>query len=481
MVDAKDLLANLPITGLTADSRDVRPGYLFAALPGSQVDGVAFIPQALDKGAIAVLAPPSVTEADLGGRAALIRDENPRRRFARLAARYFDRQPSVMVGVTGTNGKSSVVTFARQLWAHAGLKAASIGTLGIEGPGYEGGGGLTSPEPAALHAALAEMAGKGIDHAAIEVSSHGLDQHRVDGVRFQATAFTNLSRDHLDYHKTMEAYRAAKFRLFDELLPETGVAVLNAGSEEYPALADLCRGRGLSALSYGIRAGDIHCPKAETMGDGFELELSIHGERHKADLPLPGAFQVENILAALGLYVSTGGRAGIACENLSRLTGVRGRLQLAARTRHGARVYVDYAHTPGAMETVLKALRPHVSGRLCIVFGAGGDRDPGKRPMMGAVAKDFADFAIVTDDNPRTEEPAEIRRQVMAACPDAVDIGDRRLAIWEAMKQLKSGDVLVVAGKGHEPGQSIGGKVLPFDDVSEVEAALTDLERGGAA
>lgn len=480
-MEARDLFASLPIKGLTADSRDVRPGYLFAALPGSKLDGSRFIPQALDNGAIAVLASPDVPESALEGRAVLIRDENPRRRFSRLAARFHGAQPDVVVGVTGTNGKSSVVSFLRQLWELSGARATSIGTLGIEGPGYQGGGGLTSPEPSSLHAALAEMSRAGVSRTAMEVSSHGLAQHRVDGVRFMAGAFTNLTRDHLDYHGSIEAYRDAKFRLFREVLPEGAGAVLNAGSEEFTSLSEIARERDLRPVSYGIRAGDIHCTKAETLGDGFALELSVHGESYAADLPLPGRFQLENILAAIGLFVVTGGRAEIACENLSRLSGVRGRLELAARMRNGARVYVDYAHTPDALESVLSALRPHVGGRLGVVFGCGGDRDPGKRPMMGKIAQDLADVPIVTDDNPRTEEPSAIRDQIMVGSPNALNIGDRRLAIWEAMKGLKPGDVLVVAGKGHETGQIVGERVLPFDDAEEVAAACADLERGGAA
>lgn len=477
-MEAEDTLPNLPIAGLTADSRDVRSGYLFAAIPGTSADGADFISDALDKGAIAILAPPSVSSVSVGARATLITDSNPRRRLARMAARFYGDQPNDIVAVTGTNGKSSVASFTRQLWRLGGSAAASIGTLGIEGPGYDGGPGLTSPDPVSLHATLREMSGRGIDRVAIEASSHGLDQFRLDGVKFSAAAFTNLTRDHLDYHGDFESYRAAKFRLFEDLVPSGAVAVLNAESGEFDRLNSICKDRGLTVHSYGIERGDIHCLKAEASDDGFALSMSVFGRTLNADLPLPGRFQLENALAALGLFVATGGQAETASENFSRLVGVRGRLHMAARLGSGARVYVDYAHTPDALEAVLRSVRPHVAGRLVVIFGCGGDRDPGKRPMMGRVVQELADTAIVTDDNPRSEEPAKIRAAALAACPDAQDIGDRKQAIWEGMRGLKGGDVLIVAGKGHEPGQIVGDEVLPFDDIEEVASAAAALESG---
>ncbi len=475
-------LPNLPLTGLTADSRQVRPGYLFAAIPGTKVDGARFAREAVAAGAIAVLAPPGALDAaDLGPEVTLVTDANPRRRLAKMAARFYRPQPKLCVGVTGTNGKTSVASFTRQIWAANGNRAASVGTLGIQGPGYPGGAGLTTPDPVDLHRQLSEMARGRIDHVAMECSSHGLDQYRLDGVAFAAAAFTNLSRDHLDYHADMAAYRAAKFRLFEELLPRGGAAVVNSRAQEFDALANIAGERGLELVSYGLEAGRIRCTRIVPRGGGFDMTLDVLGESYEVDFPLPGRFQIENALAALGLTLATGSQARSVVPLLARLEGVRGRLEPAGRLANGARIYVDYAHTPDALQTVLETLRPHVAGRLHVIFGCGGDRDRGKRPMMGKIAAEQADIRIVTDDNPRTEPADAIRQEILAACPDATDIGDRAEAIRHGVASLAAGDVLLVAGKGHEQGQTVGDTVLPFDDVAAVRAAVASLSGGSGS
>ncbi|MBF0168733.1 MAG: UDP-N-acetylmuramoyl-L-alanyl-D-glutamate--2,6-diaminopimelate ligase [Alphaproteobacteria bacterium] len=458
------------ITGLTADSRQVGPGFLFAAIPGSQQDGRAYIPQALAKGALAVLAPPG-TELPQGAEAALIIDPEPRRALARMAALFFGQQPETLVAVTGTNGKTSTVTFLRQIWAILGHSAASLGTLGLVGPGHEGGESLTTPDPVALHALLAGLAKEGITHLAMEASSHGLDQFRLDGVALKAAAFTNLTRDHLDYHKDMASYLAAKARLFTELLPEGGVAVLNADIPEFETLRTMAHARRLHVIDYGHKATALRLIEAQASGEGLLLTIELLGKRRQAMLPIAGGFQAMNALAALGLAVATGAHAERALLALESLEAVPGRMQLAVTTSKDASVYVDYAHTPDALETALVNLRPHAKGRLGVVFGCGGDRDRGKRPLMGAVAARQADWAIVTDDNPRTENAASIRQEILAACPNALEIADRRSAIEEALSRLESGDVLLIAGKGHENYQIVGQEKRPFDDVMEARRA----------
>ena len=472
------------IAGITADSRIVGPGYLFAALPGLSVDGRDYIDEAIARGAVAVLAPPETTltaeAAERGIR--LVTDDNPRRRLSLMAARFYGAQPRVTAAVTGTNGKTSVAWFARQIWAALGHRAASMGTLGITAPsvspsvsqGVSVAGSLTTADPVALHRTLAELAAAGIDHLVLEASSHGLEQFRLDGVAFIAGAFTNLSRDHLDYHRTMEAYRAAKLRLFSHLLPPGAGAVLNADSPDYGAFEAICAERGCPVIGYGARAGDIRIAKQAPLADGQDLEIEVLGRRHRVRLPLPGAFQAANALCALGLAIACGADAAAATKALPGLQAVPGRLQLAARAANGAPLYVDYAHTPDALENVLRALRPHTLGRLIVVFGCGGDRDPGKRPMMGAIAADLADIAIVTDDTPRGEDPAEIRRQILAGCAGGREAGDRAEAIHAAAAELQPGDVLVIAGKGHETGQIVGDQVRPFDDAEIARQAVPD-------
>ncbi|MGE5514916.1 MAG: UDP-N-acetylmuramoyl-L-alanyl-D-glutamate--2,6-diaminopimelate ligase [Bacteroidota bacterium] len=462
-----ELAANPTITGVTCDSRKVAPGVLFAALPGAKADGRNFISQAISQGAAAILAPEG-TEFDTGA-VPLVCVPNPRRTFARAAAAFAGAQPAVMVAVTGTNGKTSTVTFARQIWARLGHKAASLGTLGIQAEGRPTRPSLTTPDPADLHGALAELAAAGITHAAMEASSHGLDQYRLDGVRLKAAAFTNLTRDHLDYHAGMEAYGAAKLRLFSELLPADGVAVVNADSD----FADQVLPRAAKVLSFGRNGTDIRLISATPDAHGQVLALQVLGRAVTVHLPLAGTFQAENALAALGLVIAAGDDPVAATAALEHLQGVPGRLQKVAENAAGAPVYVDYAHTPDALETVLKALRPHTAGRLIVVFGCGGDRDPGKRPQMGAIAERLADIAIVTDDNPRSEDPALIRKAILAACPHAAEIGDRAAAIRTAIAQAQAGDVVVLAGKGHETGQTVGATVLPFDDAEEARKAVT--------
>ena len=460
--------AGIELTGITADSRRVSNGVLFAALPGATADGRAFIADAVARGAAAVLAPPGTAWPPGVPPRPLIEDPEPRRRLAQLAALLAGPQPATVVAVTGTNGKTSTVEFLRQIWAAGGHKAASVGTLGLIATGFEAGAGLTTPDPVDLAYTLARLARAGVQHAAMEASSHGLNQFRLDGIHLAAAAFTNLTRDHLDYHGTMAAYRTAKLRLFSQLLPPGAAAVANADMdpETLAGLRDLAAIRGLRLRTVGMAGEYLKLLAIEPRPDGQDLEVLADGVRHTIALGLPGRFQADNALAAAGVALALGERSTL--DRLPELRGVRGRLELAARLPNGAAVYVDYAHTPDALERLLTALRPHTAGRLHIVFGAGGDRDRGKRPLMGAASAHLADVAIVTDDNPRSEDPASIRAEVMAACPGGIEIGDRARAIEAGLNMVGPGDVLVVAGKGHEQGQTVGREVIPFDDVSVV-------------
>lgn len=493
------------ITGLTADSRLVQPGFLFAALPGSKADGRAFVGEAIARGAVAVLAPTGTrlpsgvdaqsestrVDASAGpGSVILIEDDRPRRRFAKLAARFHGRQPRVVAAVTGTNGKTSTVIFLRQLWQALGRPAAALGTLGLIGAGgalaaaetdaAPAAVSMTTPDPVALHRMLAELAGGGIEHLAMEASSHGLHQDRLDGVRVTAAGFTNLSRDHLDYHGDMDAYLAAKARLFGEVLCPGGTAVINADAPEADVLSRLAVARGARVWTYG-RAGRELCLTAlDPRPDRLGLTLSAFGREVRLEVPLAGVFQAWNLMCALGLAaadcadpVAAMPVLGAACAGLE---GVPGRLQKVAETSTGAPVFVDYAHTPDALETVLSALRPHAECRLLVVFGCGGDRDPGKRPLMGAIAARLAERVIVTDDNPRSEPPPAIRAAVLAAAPGAVEIGDRRAAIRAAIAEAQAGDVVLIAGKGHERGQTVGTETRPFEDAAEARCAVQSTE-----
>ncbi|HXQ52306.1 MAG TPA: UDP-N-acetylmuramoyl-L-alanyl-D-glutamate--2,6-diaminopimelate ligase [Stellaceae bacterium] len=464
------------ITGLTADSRAVRPGFLFAALAGSRTDGARYIADAVARGAVAVLV--ADAEAAAGMDVRVVADPNPRRRLALAAALFHAPQPETVVAVTGTNGKTSVAAFTRQIWAHHGLRAASLGTIGVVGPDFARPGNLTTPDPVALHIELKALAQSRTTHVAVEASSHGLDQFRLDGLVLAAAAFTNLSRDHLDYHRDMAAYFAAKRRLFAELLPEDGTAVINFDSDEGRALAALARHRGQRVIGFGLAAdADLRLVETRPEGAGQRITVAAPGQRRTLILPLMGAFQAMNALAAMGLAVATGVPIDAALDALAALEGAPGRMQHVASHPSGAPVIVDYAHTPDALETALAALRPHAKGRLALVFGCGGDRDPGKRPLMGAIAERLADRVIVTDDNPRGEEAALIRRAILATCPKAREIGDRAGAIRAALQMLEPGDVLLVAGKGHERGQIVGDKVLPFEDAEVARAILAEARR----
>ena len=471
---------NVTVTGLAIDSRFVREGALFAALPGSRVHGAEFIQYALRMGAAAVLTDREGAEiaADVlaGSQAALVLAEDPRAALAGAAALWFGAQPQTMVAVTGTNGKTSVASFTRQIWAHLGHEAANIGTTGIEGA-FSAPLAHTTPDPITLHRLLAEMAGSGVSHAAMEASSHGLDQRRLEGVGLRAAAFTNLTQDHLDYHLTMDAYLAAKAQLFDRLLPDDGVAVINMDDPAGAEILAIAEARGQGTLTIG-RAEDSDLRIVDQRFDsaGQTLRFSYAGHVYQEHLPLIGGFQADNVLAAVGLVLACGDDMAEIAMRLPRLEGVRGRMQLAGTRANGAPVFVDYAHTPAALDVALQALRPHVMGRLIVVFGAGGDRDRGKRPLMGKAAAERADVVYVTDDNPRSEDPAQIRVEILQACPTAHEVGDRAEAILRAVDALGPGDALLIAGKGHESGQIVGDTVYPFDDVEQASVAIAALE-----
>jgi UDP-N-acetylmuramoyl-L-alanyl-D-glutamate--2,6-diaminopimelate ligase len=474
-------LEKIEISGLTADSRQVRDGYLFAALPGSRADGRAFIGDAKKQGAAAVLAPEGTVLEGVDAGLPLITAANPRRALALMAAAFYGAQPETIAAVTGTSGKTSTAIFTQQIWAHAGLKAASLGTLGLLPERDYGLKSLTTPDPVSLAACLKALADEGFDHLVMEASSHGLDQYRLDGVRVKSACFTNLSRDHLDYHASMEAYLAAKARLFSELLDAEGTAVLNADVPEYDELRALCEKRGVTVWSYGFAGEELRLTEIAAEPGGLKVSFDLFQEPHVVSLSLAGRFQAFNVVGSLGLAISSGVEPASAIASLSSLQGVPGRMEPVGETPAGGHVYVDYAHKPGALETVLTALREHTRAKLHVVFGAGGDRDAGKRPMMGEIAQRLADEVIITDDNPRSEDPAAIRAEIAAAAPDAENIGDRGEAIRRAVAALGPGDCLVIAGKGHESGQTIGGRVLPFDDREVARAAIDALSQGGAA
>jgi UDP-N-acetylmuramoyl-L-alanyl-D-glutamate--2,6-diaminopimelate ligase len=465
---------DIPITGLTADSRKVGPGFLFAALPGARADGRRFIADAVQAGAAAVLAPEGTDWPPGVPPRPFILDREPRRALALLAAAHAGAQPETLVAVTGTNGKTSTVDFLRQLWTASGRAAASIGTLGLIAPGHAGGAGLTTPDPVELAGMLAHLAREGVRCAAMEASSHGLDQFRLDGARVTAAGFSNLTRDHLDYHGTLDVYRRAKLRLFAELLPPGAPAVVNADmdAETFAALEDIAARRRLDLRGVGAAGAYFRLLAATPLPHGQALRVQTPAGLRDVEIALPGRFQADNLLLAAALAEATG-LAGVWAL-APQLRGVRGRMELAAQLANGAAAYVDYAHTPDALERLLQALRPHTSGRLICVFGAGGDRDGGKRPLMGAIVARLADLAIITDDNPRSENPAVIRAAIKAACPGALEIGDRAAAIEAGLAALRAGDVLVVAGKGHEQGQTIGREVHPFDDVDVIRRLVGD-------
>jgi UDP-N-acetylmuramoyl-L-alanyl-D-glutamate--2,6-diaminopimelate ligase len=460
----------LAIAGLTVDSRAVKPGFLFVAVPGTKQDGAAFVPQAVAAGAAAVMAerPLALPEG-----IALVQVSDVRHALALAAARFFPRQPATIAAVTGTSGKTSVAAFTRQIWSALGHRAASMGTIGLVTPDKAVYGSLTTPDPVDLHRTLDEIAGAGVSHLAMEASSHGLDQHRLDGVRVTVASFTNLSRDHLDYHPTLEAYLAAKLILFDRIVQQDGAAVIVADSAEAATVIAAARRRGLEVMTVGRNGDGIRLVDSAIEGFAQTLRLAHAGRTHAVRLPLVGGFQVENALVAAGQAIASGGEPGAVFAALERLEGAKGRLELVGR-RADAPIFVDYAHKPDALAKAIEALRPYVKRRLVIVFGAGGDRDHGKRPLMGAIAAEKADRVIVTDDNPRSEEPARIRAAILAAAPGATEIGDRREAIRRAIAELAEGDVLLIAGKGHETGQIIGKQTFPFSDHEAVAAAIEE-------
>ena len=472
MVAARDF-AGLDLTGLASDSRQVKPGYLFAALPGSKTDGARFLSDAVSRGASAVLARPEMAADAAALGVAFIADENPRLRLARMAAAFYGVQPDTVAAVTGTKGKSSVVAFLRQIWTKAGRPAASLGTVGVVAPKGELPLAHTTPDPIEIHRLLADLKRDGVEHLAIEASSHGLDQYRLDGVVVAGAGFTNITRDHMDYHATFEDYLAAKLRLFTEVVTDGGVAVVNSDAEHADAFIAAARTRGLNLLTVGEAGDDIKLVSRQNRGDAQTLVIAHGGHTYNASLPLAGAFQAFNALVAAGLAIGLGEAADTVFAALGRLKGAPGRMEKVAFAVSGAPIYVDYAHTPDSLEKVLQALRPHTAGKLHVMFGCGGDRDKGKRPLMGQIAAALADDVIVTDDNPRSEDPAVIRKEILATVPAAREIGDRAEAIRAGVAALQVGDVLVLAGKGHETGQYAGDAVCPFSDRDEaVKAAL---------
>ena len=467
--DADGALADREIGGVALDSRKVRPGDVFFALTGAKDDGLRHVGDALAHGAVAIVAE---HESPIAG-APFVKVADAHASLAKAAARLFPRQPETIVAVTGTSGKTSVAAFVRQIWVSLGREAASLGTIGIVSRPVTSYGSLTTPDPIALHQALDRLAGAGVTHLAMEASSHGLDQRRLDGVRLKAAAFTNLSRDHMDYHQSVEDYLAAKLRLFRELLPKGAPAIVDADNDVAARVIEAAGQAGAFVMTVGADGEAIRLASVTRDGLGSQVEIEFGGRRRRLRLPLPGDFQISNALVAAALCIATGGEADAVFKALQGLEGAPGRLERVGEIR-GASVFVDYAHKPDALEKALAALRPYASGRLIVVFGCGGDRDAGKRPLMGAIAERAADVVIVTDDNPRSEDPASIRAQILAAAPHAREIGDRAGAIRAGIAMLLEGDALVIAGKGHETGQIVGDRTLPFSDADEARAAVAE-------
>lgn len=463
-------VSSAEITGVTADSRKVQPGFLFVALQGNKGDGGAYTQDAVKRGAVAI-----ITDHDFKldvSDVPIIRVKDARHELAMVAARFFGKQPPTVVAVTGTSGKTSVASFTRQIWKDAGFAAASIGTIGVITPKRNEYGSLTTPDPVRLQQIMAELTDEGVTHVAMEASSHGIDQSRLDGVRLTAAAFTNLGRDHMDYHPTVEDYFRAKMRLFDTLLPKAAPAVIFADDKYSEAAIEHVKRAKREVLTVGRKGDFIKLRHVEHQRSRQFVDCSVGGEVFEFTLPLAGDFQVSNALVAAGLALATGVSPAAVFRAIERLQGAPGRLELVATTKNKAAIYVDYAHKPEALEQVLLAVKAFTTGRVIVVFGCGGDRDKGKRPLMGKIATKYADIVIVTDDNPRTENAKEIRKEIMAAAIGAKEIGDRREAIRYAISLLESGDTLVVAGKGHEKGQIIGEEVKPFSDHQEITEAL---------
>ncbi len=463
----------IEISGLTADSREVKPGYLFGSLNDDK-----FIADAIAKGAVAVMVGSHCT-AEIPYNIAIIRSANPAKDFAKAAANFFGAQPHHICAVTGTNGKTSIADFIRQILTMMGYKAASSGTLGlIKGNEAPIPSPNTTPVSVTIQRELKELADEGYDWLAMEASSHGLCQYRLGGVSVEVAGFTNLTRDHLDYHKTMENYLEAKLILFRENLIEGGTAVLNADIPEYDIIAKVCKDSNKRVVSYGHAGKELKLISATPLAHGQKLDIEYFGEKMSIEIPLAGEFQAMNVLCALGMAAELTDLPQEVIKYVGKIHGAKGRLELVGQTPNGAAVYIDYAHTPDALENVIRALRPHAAGKLRVLFGCGGDRDAGKRPIMGKIANDLADVVYVTDDNPRTEDAAKIRDQIMAACPKGQNIPDRGTAIKTAIADLQAGDILILAGKGHETGQYVNGKVIPFSDHAEAGKALASCCSG---
>jgi len=468
------------VTGLTIDSRDVKPGNVFVAAKGAKLDGAEFIQFAARMQARAAVCTleGAVTALETGAAPLpLIVVDDPRHTLAIAASRFVDAQPEKVAAITGTSGKTSTADFLRQIWELIGEQAASFGTTGVKAPGLDLPGGLTTPDPVALHELLAKLKQHGATHAAMEASSHGLDQRRLDGVKIAASALTNVARDHMDYHPTSANYAAAKLRLFSDLTPNGAPVVVNSDDLVFPLVAQIAKARGLDLIPVGegdAASSGIHILSRQFNSSGQTVEIDWGG-LYEVHLPLVGAFQARNVLTAAALAIACGADKEKTLSVLPSLKGVRGRMELVARRKNGATVYVDYAHKPDAMVAALRGIRPHVEKRLHVLFGAGGDRDPGKRPLMGEAAAEHADVVIVTDDNPRSEDPATIRKAILAAAPEALEVGDRAEAILRAIDALETGDVLLIAGKGHETGQVVGEETIPFDDAEHARAAIIVL------
>ncbi|AFX99369.1 UDP-N-acetylmuramyl-tripeptide synthetases family protein [Candidatus Endolissoclinum faulkneri L2] len=461
------------ILGLTADSRKIQPGFLFAALPGSRLDGRNYILEAIANGAIIVLTTPNIIECAVG----IVRDKNPRRQLALMAARFYSKQPKTCVAVTGTNGKTSVADFTRQIWHSAGYLASSIGTLGTTVENIITNSNLTTPDAVEIHKILHNLAQANINHSVLEASSHGLDQFRLDGVHIRTAAFTNLTRDHFDYHINIDNYRRAKLGLFERVMLSGGTAVINIDSPEFNNFYTVAKRNQHQIVSYGMHSSArLRIISQRIQPNGQELEITIDGNYYLVKLTLIGNFQAWNVLCALGLAISSGTPIRLALEALPLLTSVRGRLERVAVLENEAAIYVDYAHTSHALKSVLQAVRPHTNGKLWCILGCGGDRDPGKRSMIGATAGEYADRAIITDDNPRSENPAKIRATILASCKNGIEISDRRTAIYETIAKLDTGDILIIAGKGHENVQEINEMKYPLNDSCIVREAITAIK-----
>ena len=474
LVCSKQNNSIVKITGITSDSREVRPGFLFAAFRGARQDGVKFIPDAVNRGAVAVLVQ-SGTKIN-STKALIISDDNPRNRFARIASRFYSSQPEWVGAVTGTNGKTSVAIFATQILQKLGEKAAAIGTLGVQGFDSDNTISLTTPEPVALHKELSRIASCSVDHVVIEASSHGLDQHRLDGINCKAAAFTNLSHDHIDYHKTFDNYLYAKKRLFSDILNTNGIAVINRDSNEYDYLESVCNEKNLKIISYGFHKESVlRLLSTNPCDEGQKVKIKIENKTFTFVLSLFGSFQSHNALCALGLVIASGKSAVDSIDAMKLLKGVRGRMDLVATLPNNSKIFVDYAHTPAALETALLASREYCRSKIYLVFGCGGDRDKIKRKQMGIIAEKYANNVFVTDDNPRSEDPKSIRKEILQSCSKAIDAGDRKHAIKLAIKNLSENDVLLVAGKGHETNQLVGEQVMYFDDFVEINKSIKKL------